>query len=115
MFWNAKKFNQNLDSWGDKLPEGCKIGYWFKFVAFSPIDGEDKKPKWFVTTEDGLLKKNQWHTSAKIEKDFWYLTRDKNLDKWQVKSDCRGVEGMFEGTPLEENPPKWYKKIADKN
>ncbi len=58
MFWNAKKFNQNLDSWGDKLPEGCKIGYWFKFVAFSPIDGEDKKPKWFVTTEDGLLKKN---------------------------------------------------------
>ncbi len=58
MFWNAKKFNQNLDSWGDKLPEGCKIGYWFKFVAFSPIDDEDKKPKWFVTTEDGLLKKN---------------------------------------------------------
>lgn len=58
MFLNAKKFNQNLDSWGDKLPEGCRIGYWSRFVACSPIDGKDKKPKWFVTTEDGLLKKN---------------------------------------------------------
>ncbi|AAP77454.1 BspA family leucine-rich repeat surface protein [Helicobacter hepaticus] len=39
---------------------------------------------------------------------------NQNLDKWQVRSDCN-VKYMFEGTPLEENPPKWYKKIADKN
>lgn len=64
----------------------------------------------------------RWLTQKKLvahisqdRKRFLVSHRDKNLDKWQVKSDCRGVEGMFEGTPLEENPPKWYKKIADKN
>ncbi len=41
---------------------------------------------------------------------------NQNLDKWKVKcSHWTDVEDMFKGTPLEENPPKWYKKIADKN
>lgn len=35
------------------------------------------------------------------------------LDKWQVRSDC-DVRYMFEGTPLENNPPKWYKERVDK-
>ncbi|WP_334086485.1 BspA family leucine-rich repeat surface protein [Helicobacter typhlonius] len=45
---------------------------------------------------------------------FYNSNFNQNLDKWQVRSDC-DVGYMFKGTPLEKNPPKWYKKIADKN
>lgn len=36
---------------------------------------------------------------------------NQNLDKWKVKcSHWTDVEDMFEGSPLENNPPKWYKE-----
>ena len=40
---------------------------------------------------------------------------NQNLDKWKVKcSHWTGVKDMFKGTPLENNPPKWYKERVDK-
>ena len=35
--------------------------------------------------------------------------KGKGLDKWQP-INCTDFYGMFEGTPIENNPPKWYKK-----
>ena len=35
--------------------------------------------------------------------------KGKGLDKWQP-INCTDFYGMFEDTPIENNPPKWYKK-----
>ena len=47
-------------------------------------------------------------------KQMRYMFRDcknfkgEGLDKWQP-INCTDFYGMFKGTPLENNPPKWYK------
>ena len=35
--------------------------------------------------------------------------KGKGLDKWEP-INCTDFYGMFKGTPLEKNPPKWYKE-----
>jgi len=32
-----------------------------------------------------------------------------DISNWNV-SNVTNMSGMFEGSPLEANPPKWYKK-----
>ena len=34
---------------------------------------------------------------------------NQNIDKWNV-SNVENIGGMFTGSPLENNPPVWYKE-----
>ena len=39
---------------------------------------------------------------------FYESSFNGDISEWDV-SNVKNIEGMFNGTPLEKNPPKWYK------
>ena len=40
---------------------------------------------------------------------FAYSEFNNDISKWNV-SNVKNMSEMFYGSPLEKNPPKWYKK-----
>ncbi|WP_334087158.1 BspA family leucine-rich repeat surface protein [Helicobacter typhlonius] len=57
-----------------------------------------------------------WNVSKVIDMTYMFNRAEKfnqNLH-WQLNNACL-VEGMFDGTPLEKNPPKWYKDRTEGN
>lgn len=58
---------------------------------------------------------SKWNVS-KVKDMRYMFKRAENFNQnlhWQLNNACL-VEGMFDGTPLESNPPKWYKERVDK-
>ena len=55
---------------------------------------------------------SEWDVSNVVDMRCMFLNcrfLNCNLDNWNVRKDVI-MGNMFLGTPLEKNPPKWYKK-----
>ena len=68
----------------------------------------------------GLIDKNtllfngdlsKWDVSnvQSVEEAFARTNYTQNLDSWNLKN-CKNFDKCFDKSPLENNPPKWYKK-----
>ena len=57
---------------------------------------------------------SKWNVSNVIHMTYMFYESKFNgsngdISDWDVSS-VRNMYGMFENSPLEKNPPKWYKK-----
>lgn len=111
MFWYAESFNQPLNSWNVSNVENMVYMFQGAERFNQPLD------KWNVSNVKYMIKMfygarkfkqnlNSWNVSN-IKDDFYKEFLNASFDMW-------GLNGMFYESPLENNPPKWYKDIINK-
>lgn len=93
MFLHALRFNQPLNSWNVAGVEDMRGMFCYAIAFNQPLD------KWNVRYVA------QMGTMFEGAKSF-----NQPLDKWQVPSARDIGADMFVASPLEFNPPKWYKE-----
>ena len=92
MFLNATRFNQPLNSWNVAGVEDMRGMFCYAIAFNQPLD------KWNVRY---VLQMGTMFEGAKAF--------NQSLDKWQVPSAIDIGADMFVASPLQTNPPKWYK------
>ncbi|RDU52160.1 hypothetical protein CQA49_08265 [Helicobacter sp. MIT 00-7814] len=95
MFSHAKSFNQPLNKWNVSKVESMDSMFFGALSFNQPLD------KWDVS-EVVIM----WSVFENA-KSF-----NQNLDSWDVSGLVSEayMSKMFDNSPLESNPPKWYKK-----
>lgn len=95
MFSEAESFNQPLNDWNISKLRGMDYMFYYAKSFNQPLD------KWDVSKVE-----NMW-SMFENAKSF-----NQNLDTWDVRGlpSKSYMSKMFKNSPLESNPPKWYKK-----
>ena len=92
MFLEAESFNQNINAWNVSNVKDMR-GMFAGAESFNqPLD------KWNVSNVEYMLGMFQYAESF-----------NQNINSWDI-SNVEYMDGMFEGSPLEKNPPQWFKK-----
>ena len=123
MFSGCKKFNQPLDKWDTSNVGGMSYMFNNAHNFNQPLD------KWNVSKVSEFSQMFAYATSFNQNISSWDMSSatdisymfagagnfEQNLDKWAVKAD--EMKGVFNGSGLESNPPKWYDsaKFSDEN
>ena len=66
----------------------------------------------FSYTENFNQPLNSWNTSSVTDMSSMFSRAksfNQSLDKWDT-SKVKKMYNMFESSPLEKNPPKWYRE-----
>ena len=92
MFSKAKSFNQNINAWD--------------------VSKVKDMHSMFAVAESFNQPLDKWNTSSvKYMKEMFYRAKSFNqsLDSWNVKN-VLDMRDIFGSSPLQNNPPKWYKE-----
>ena len=92
MFAFAKNFNADISGWDVSKVVDMSNMFWGAENFNQPLD--------------------RWDVSNVEEMDFMFSMATKfnqNLDSWNVSRVKKFDKEMFLGSPLEKNPPKWYR------
>ena len=94
MFGGAKSFNQPLDKWNVSSVMNMEYMFCYAESFNQPLD--------------------KWNVSSVVNMDCMFYNAEQfnqNLDSWNVDSSkCCVFASYFEGSAMENNPPKWCKK-----
>lgn len=123
MFCGCKNFNQPLDKWDTSSVTNMEQMFSNARDFNQPLD------KWNVSKVGGFSQMFAYATSFNQNISSWDMSSatniaymfagaenfEQNLDKWAVKAD--EMKGVFNGSGLESNPPKWYDaaEFSDEN
>ena len=116
MLWGAESFNQDISNWDVSNVWNMKTMF-SKAASFNQNIG-----KWDVSQVENMqgmfykaLNFNQdissWDVSKVENMNEMFLgtkSFEQNLDKWNTEN-LKHKEDMFTDSPLEDNPPAWYK------
>lgn len=104
MFWYAESFNQPLNSWNVSNVENMVYMFEGAERFNQPLN------KWNVSNVKYMIKMFYGARKFKQNLNSWNVSNIKD-DFYNAPLGMWGLNGMFIGTPLENNPPKWYKEI----
>ncbi|ARJ56533.1 BspA family leucine-rich repeat surface protein [Campylobacter cuniculorum] len=117
MFLEAESFNQNINAWNVSNVKDMR-GMFAGATSFNqPLD------KWNVSNVEYMHGMFSGATSFNQPLDKWNVSNveymlgmfqyaesfNQNINSWDI-SNVEYMDGMFEGSPLEKNPPQWFKK-----
>lgn len=117
MFYNAEYFNHNINSWNVSKVKNMNEMFCGAISFNQPLNSwntsQVKKMEYMFGDADVFNQDiSSWNVSkVKNMRSMFRNAKyfNQNLDRWQVKSCCAMDIEMFEGSPLQNNPPKWYK------
>ncbi|WP_172798602.1 MULTISPECIES: BspA family leucine-rich repeat surface protein [unclassified Helicobacter] len=117
MFFGAASFDQPLNSWNVGKVEDMSLMFCYAESFNQPLD------KWNVSkvkNMKGIFSRaasfnqplDKWDVSNVVDMDYMFVEAEsfnQNLNSWKINKGAH-AEGMFNESPLESNPPKWYKE-----
>ena len=71
---------------------------------FSKSDFNGDISKWDVSNVENM---------GHMFYESWFTGKNGDISKWDVNK-VKYISNMFKGSPLEQNPPKWYNDIINK-
>ncbi len=92
MFCRAEHFNENINSWNVS-----KV-VWMNSMFKGANNFNQPLDKWDTSSVEWMF-----------EMFFCAKKFNQNLDSWNVNDPLIYDNEMFLGSPLQNNPPKWYK------
>ena len=89
--YNFGKFNGDISRW-----DVSKVTDMSGMFSCSQFNGDISD--WDVSSVENVF-------------DMFYMSKfDGNLDNWELPYYCVNISYMFKKCPLQNNPPKWFKK-----